>query len=139
VVESNVERADRFARRRAGGAIGVAAVLMATQASRMSDAGGSLLGWLVWAALVLAFLVWASGLLGGRKLRVLANDESSEQHRRAALLAGFWAMLASCAFLLLLTRVKDYPVQDGLGIVLTVGIAASLLGYGAAELRALSA
>lgn len=103
----------------------------------MSDEGGSLVGWLIWGIIILAFLVWASGLLSNRRLRTLANDESSEQHRRAALMTGFWGMLASCVACLLLTLVKDYPVADGLGVVLTVGVAASLIGFGAAELRAL--
>jgi hypothetical protein len=130
--------AERMIRRRALGAVVLAILLIASQGSRMGG-GETLWSWGLWAAAVLAFVLWASGAFRGRATKSLLNDESSEDNRRRALICGFWVALASAAICFGLTFVKDYGPRDAIQVIVTAGVAAALLNFGAAERRGLAA
>lgn len=127
------ESAERLVKLRAIVAIVLSILLIVTQGQRMSDAGDNLLSWAVWGVVVLVFFIWAAGLLRSRAVRILANDESSELHRRRALETGFWVMLAAAATCFALSFVKSFPPRDAIQVIVTCGIAAALLNFGVSE------
>jgi len=137
-VEKHAEAAETIIRRRAWGAVSLAALLIATQGSRMGDES-SLLSWVLWLAIVLTFVVWASGTFTSKPIRLLVNDEHSDENRKRAIVCGFWVALASAAVCFALTFVKEYSSRDAIQVIVTSGVAAVLLYFGAAERRALAA
>ena len=54
-----------------------------------------LAAWIVWAAALLFLLAVGGGLLRGRNVRALMNDETTIANRRDAMVKGFWAMIAT--------------------------------------------
>ena len=125
-------RAERFVRNRSILSIFLSIVLMVTQGQRM-DGGGGPLNWALWGLAVAAFLIWASGLLAAPSLRGIANDETTDAHRRRSIAIGFWAMVAASATCFVLTFFKDYGPRDAIQVILTTGFAASLFSFGVAE------
>lgn len=131
------DRANRMVRRRSIVAVILGTVLIITQGLRMDDGGGGLLSWIVWGLAVAAFFVWASGALHGRSFRLLLNDETSDLHRRRALIVGFWIMIAAAMTCYGLTFVKEFSARDAIQIILTCGLSGALLNFGITEQIAL--
>lgn len=131
------EIAERVIRRRAWAAFSLATLLIATQGSRMGDES-SLLSWSFWLAVVIVFTAWASGAFRARSVRLLINDEHSEENRRRAMVTGFWVALASAAVCFALTFIRDYGPRDAIQVIVTSGVATVLMHFGAAERRALA-
>lgn len=129
----DADRAERLARRRSVAAIVMGIALAATQSQRMDDGGAGPLGWILTAAIVALFLLWASGLFRGSALRGILNDEGSDANRRRSLAIGFWNMMATASVCYLLTYVKDYGPRDAIQIVMTVGMSSALISFGVAE------
>lgn len=135
---------ERLTRRRARVAVAMGILFIATQASHFTFAEPlrtvdyvSLAGWAIWSAVLVVFILFGGGLRSTTAVRGLLNDESTEANRRAALVTGFWAMLGASALLFLFTFGEPIAGRDVLHLLVTVGVGAALLRFGALERRAL--
>lgn len=137
-MERHSEVAETMIKRRAWGAVSLAALLIATQGSRMGGESG-VLGWSLWSVIVIAFSIWAGAAFRSRGVRSLVNDEHSRENLRRAIVCGFWVALASAAVCFAITFFRDYGPRDAIQVIVTSGIAAVLLRFGASERRALAA
>lgn len=129
---SIAERAERFVRYRSIMAVVLSIILIVTQGQRM-DGGGGPLNWALWSAAVALFLIWASGLLAAPALRGIANDETTDAHRKRSIAIGFWAMTATAMTCFILTYFKSYGPRDAIQVIMTTGFSASLLSFGISE------
>lgn len=137
-MDKHSEAAETFIKRRAWAAISLAALLIATQGSRMNGEGG-IVSWALWSAIVAGFVIWASGSVSGQQVRLLVNDENSAENRQRAIVCGFWVMLASAAVCFALTFIKHYGPDQAIQVIVTSGVSAALLNFGTSERRALAA
>jgi hypothetical protein len=94
--------------------------------------------WLVMALVLLFLLLTGGGLLQSRAVRRLANDESTREHRRQAFATGFLAMIACGLGLYVLASFEPIAGPEVVHLMLTVGVGAALLSFGAQERRALA-
>jgi hypothetical protein len=117
--------------------VSLAILLIATQGSRMGGES-NVLNWALWSAIVIVFVVWGSGAFRRKPVRSLVNDEHSEANRKRAIMCGFWVALASAAVCFALTFIKDYGPRDAIQVIVTSGVSAVLLNFGASERRALA-
>ena len=141
------EEADRLSRRRARMMPMLALIFIIQQASFFAQGSGGAAeravdhvkfgAWLVLSLVLLAAL-WTGGFwLRSREVRNLMDDELTRANRAAALSLGFLiAMLAGIA-LYVLDMVEPITSRMALHLVVTAGIAAALLRFGALERRAL--
>lgn len=93
--------------------------------------------WLVWSLALLFLLATGGGLLRGREVRALLNDETTREHRRTAYMFGFWAAI-TCAILLYVVQMFE-PVsgRETVHIIVTGAVAAALLRFGILESRSM--
>jgi hypothetical protein len=141
---NDFQLADRIAWGRARGATVLAAIFIATQiGSFHNDASvrpprnvelASLAGWGV---ALLVFFAVGSGLFRGAQVRALLNDESTLDHRRRAMVLGFWAALLGATGLYVLGFFTEVPGREGLRLVITLSIVVALLRFGTLEKKAL--
>src|SRR5918997_3215763 len=102
---TDAEIADRLAKRRAWTCVVLAFVFFAAQAASIELTPDDPLpplyseGFYFWVATLVLVLVLATGLLRGPAVRAMLNDESTMDHRRRALAAGFWGALAMSTLL----------------------------------------
>lgn len=136
--------ADRLTRRRARVALVLGSLMIVTGTASFGDpdagAAPSGLGLAVWAlqAAALLVLIGTGGGLGrSRRVRSLLNDESTFEHRRAALATAFWAVMLGAFFLYALSLIKPFSEQQAIRMLLTLGTSTALLVFGAAEQRSL--
>jgi hypothetical protein len=140
---SPVERADLISRRRARLLPLLAILFIAGQPLYFARIGYRLAdlqaaAWLVWALVLLAALAFAGGRFAGAAVRDLVEDEVSSANRLRAYATGFWAASLSTVALFAYSLFDNLKAQESLHIVLTVGIGAALLRFGALERRALA-
>jgi pheromone shutdown protein TraB len=84
-----------------------------------------------------AVLVAAGGgWLSGREVRALVGDETTLAHRRSALAAGYWAMMAVIVCLYAYGLFASIRLVDALHLVLSFGLAAPLGRFAQLEWRA---
>ena len=140
--------AEKLVRRRARVATVFGILFMITQASSLSrprpalsDPGPYHLGHVsasvIWAMILLLFLVTGGGLLRSASVRQMMNDEGTRVHRARALCVGFWASLAAAFVFYVLDLFEPMATSDALRLVVTVAVAAALISFGAMERRAL--
>jgi hypothetical protein len=141
------EEADRLSRRRARMMPMLALFFIIQQSAFFAQGSGGSAeravdhvkfgAWLVLSLVLLAAL-WTGGFwLRSREVRNLMDDELTRANRAAALSLGFLiAMLAGIA-LYVLDMVEPITSRMALHLVVTAGIAAALLRFGALERRAL--
>jgi hypothetical protein len=141
------EEADRLSRRRARMMPMLALIFIIQQTAFFAQGSGGAAeravdhvkfgAWLV-VSLVLLAALWTGGFwLRSREVRKLMDDELTRANRAAALSLGFLvAMLAGIA-LYVLDMVDPITSRMALHLVVTAGIAAALLRFGALERRAL--
>jgi hypothetical protein len=142
------EEADRLSRRRARMMPMLALIFIFQQASFFAQGSGGEAerlvdhakfgAWLLLSLVLLAAL-WTGGFwLRQRAVRALMDDELTRANRAAALSLGFLvAMLAGIA-LYILDQFEPMSSRMALHLVVTAGIAAALLRFGALERRALA-
>ncbi len=70
-------------------------------------------------------------------MRALLNDEGTEENRRRALVAGFWATMAGAAICYAITFYEPVQTREAIHVIITIGVGATLLRFGALERRAL--
>lgn len=134
------ERADDLARRRARVMPVFAILLIAQQATFTGDARPDrirIAAWLVLSVVLLLFLLTGGGWLKGRAVRALLNDETTRAHRARALSLGFGCTMATGIVLYAASLFTPVEGREAVHIMMTVGIAAALIAFAAAERRAL--
>ena len=138
------ELAERLTRRRANVAtvFGVLMIVSGSSSFGHPDAGRPPEGlglaiWVVQAAALLVLLASGGGLLRGRGVRDLLNDESTREHRRSALATAFWATMLGAFALYALTLYTPVGAQQAIRMLITVGVSAALLAFGGLERRSL--
>ena len=136
--------ADRIAWGRARAATVMALVFVAAQAGSFSDdlplnrpQTLHLAAWIVWAAALLMFLAWGGGLLRGKRIRALLNDETTLDHRRRALALGFWGAMGTAALVYGLSFYEPISARMAVRLVVTFSVALALLRFGTLEKKAL--
>jgi len=143
VSRSKVDTAERVAWRRAWLAIGLGVLFALTQLLSLRDPviGSSvvihLAAWYAWAAALAVFLAWAGGLLRGRALDALLNDEGGIEHRRRALAFGFWGAVLAAFLLYAFSFYETVSGRDACRWIVTCAVAPALLRFGWLEIRAL--
>lgn len=140
----NANIAERAAWGRARAATVMAMVFVAAQAGSFHDdlplnrpQALQLSAWIVWAAALLFFLVWGGGLLRGAKMRAVLNDETTLDHRRRAMVVGFWGALGTAFLVFVASFYEPITAREGVRLVITLSIALALLRFGTLERRAL--
>lgn len=142
---SPVEVADRMSRQRARFTGLLAIIFIALQcldaphfANLPGDGVARRWGWAVFAAVLLINLGTGGGLLLGKGLRALLNDEVTRMNRNTALATGYWmAMITALAvFAADATGLSGFSAQQALHIVITASVATGLLAFSTLELRA---
>jgi hypothetical protein len=84
---------------------------------------------------LLGFVAWAWTIVillrpvGDARTRAALNDELSRHHWRRAVLAGYWAMLATAAGALAFVSLVPVPAILALRVIVVVGVAAPLLRF----------
>ncbi|HWJ71031.1 MAG TPA: hypothetical protein VNS79_13405 [Sphingobium sp.] len=142
---NRIERAERLTRWRAH-VSHVLGILFVVQGFRAADWRviqptdyAQLVGWAVWLAVLLGFLLFGSGLLHGPAFGALVNDETTAANRRAALLAGFWAMLLTAAICYGASFTMALAVRPAIHVIVAMGVGVALMHFGSLERRALKA
>jgi hypothetical protein len=140
-----IERAERLTRRRANIST-LLGIIFVAQGFRAADwsaiqltANVRFVGWAVWLVVLLAFLLFGSGLLHGTAFGSLVNDETTAANRRTALLAGFWAMLLTAAICYGVSFSMPLDVRPAIHVIVAMGVGVALMHFGTLERRALKA
>lgn len=94
--------------------------------------------WLVWAAALLFFLAEGGGLLRGKAVRALMNDDVTAENRRAAMVSGFWATMLAAFPLYGLSFFVSLDARESIRTLLSIGVAVAVLRFGMLERRSLS-
>jgi hypothetical protein len=92
--------------------------------------------WVVMALLIAANLTPLGACLKRGAMRSLMNDETTREHRRTALAAGFWVAIAASLLLAILVQAVALPPVDVARLVATAGLCTALLVFATLELRA---
>lgn len=92
--------------------------------------------YLFWAGVLMLFLATGGGYFKSREVRALLNDESTVEHRRRALSAGFWAAMAAAVVCYLAAMFEPYPPIYAIHAVLSAGLFAALMVFARLERRA---
>lgn len=93
--------------------------------------------WIVWAAALLMFLAVSGGLFRGAKVRAMLNDESTQEHRRRAMVFGFWGAMLTALLVYVLSFFEPMTAREAVRLVITFAIAFALMRFGTLERRAL--
>jgi hypothetical protein len=92
--------------------------------------------YIVWALLLLAYIATGGGPFLPRDVRAVLNDETTVEHRRRGMAAGFWAAMAAALGCYVLGFFDLVSARDVIHTVLTAGVGASLLTFAVLERRA---
>lgn len=139
----DADRIEQRSLRRAWIAIGLGVVFVLSQLASLGDPSlgfatvAHLGAWIAWAAVLTVFVAWGTGVLGGRRLARLLNDESTIEHRRKASEAGLRGALAAAFIVYAATFYETIPARDVCRLLVTATVAPALLRFGWLELRAL--
>ncbi|CAI9120541.1 hypothetical protein [Brytella acorum] len=71
-----------------------------------------------------------------RRLNALLDDETTRDHRRTSLAAGFWAALLSGSVMSVVGAIFSLSCVDGVRVVITAALVAALIAFATQELRA---
>jgi len=142
---SDIDVADRLSRRRAR-MLPMLAILFLTQqasffAGRAEDAVRTVdhvkIGaWLILSIVLLLALATGGFWLKPAKVRALMNDDVTRMNRAEAFRVGFLATMIAAIALYFLTLFEPLDGREAIHLLVTVGIAAALLRFGALERRA---
>lgn len=90
-----------------------------------------------WLLMLLVFILFGGGLWRSKSIRAMLNDEGTEENRRRAMGSGFWAMMTGAAVCYALTFYEPVQTREAVHVIITIGVGATLLRFGALERRAL--
>lgn len=91
---------------------------------------------LAWAAVLLLLVGTGGAWFRGRAVRALLDDESTVEHRRRALAAGFWAAMAATFAAYVLAMIQPLRLVEALHLILSAGIGVALVRFAMLERRA---
>ena len=137
-----VEIADRKSRKRAGLLAIAALVFLAHVIVRplleMTATGGTSVDfWAINAALLLAVLATGGGgLLNRSEIRALMYDEVSRANQKTAVVAGYWAAMATAMGLLAWPGSQGLSARTAVYVIVSSGIVVALLAFSGLEYRA---
>ena len=142
--QNAVDFADRLSRRRAlGTALATLAFLSAQLVARpvfRSDgyaaAGPRFYIWALNAGVLLLMLLPAGGIIFGRRIRELVNDEISRAHSRAAAAAGFWVAMIAGLAAYALPVAQNLSAREASYLIVTLATGVALLTFAGLEARA---
>ena len=138
-----VERADRVSRARALFAPFAAAALLSVQqwlffSREWEDVSVLQLGaWAVLALLALFFLLTGGLWFVPRKVRELAEEESTEKNRQLAIRIGFIVAIFTSFLVFGVSPFEPLPAQRAAHIISSMSLGTALIAFGMAELRSL--
>ena len=143
--ETDMEIADRAARRRARVLVASVTLFIAMQVTHFGQFHGTRLvdqvkisAWFVWISVLLFVLATGGGFFKSREVRALMNDESTRAHRADAFVWGFWAAMAGSILLYAVTMIDPATTaRDAIHLILTFGVGVAILRFGMLERRAL--
>ena len=143
--QSPVEIADRLSRRRAIGVAIAAAVFLAIQplARPFFIAGSETASpirarfWAINAIVLLVLLATRGGLIYGRRVRSLVNDDVTRGNYRTAVTAGFWVAMAIAMGVFVGAGFNGFTARETVYVIVTPSVAAALLLFSYLERRAL--
>jgi hypothetical protein len=137
-----VEKADRLGRSRSRVFFVLAMVFLAQQAAYLVSPAAirgspfQIGAWFILVILMLLLIGTGGFLLKGRKVWDLLNDETSRMNRAASQALGFWATIVTALIVYVDSMFEPVSLNEGLHIVVTVGVGAALLSFAVRERRA---
>jgi hypothetical protein len=137
MTNTDYEQADRLSRRRARTLAAVAIIFIAQQGSFMAEPDTvvrtvdhvKIGAWVVLSGVILAALITGGMWIYPRRIRELANDESTMANRDRALRLGFVTAMISCLVLYVLSTATEVGTREAIHIIATVGLATALLRF----------
>jgi uncharacterized membrane protein (DUF441 family) len=135
---SAVAEADRLVRVRATLFYLMAATFMASSLIGLkAEHTAAQLGlWMFLAVLTAANLTPIGGWMKPQAVRRLMNDETTREHRRTSLVAGFWTSVVAALGLALAARTAPLPADDVARLIVTTSLSVALVVFATLELRA---
>ena len=94
------------------------------------------LGWAIQAATLLLLLLPVVGLMWGRRIRELINDDVARLHLRTATSAGFWMAMVLALGLFVLPASAEWSARQVIYVVVTPATGGALLLFSWLEWRA---
>jgi hypothetical protein len=141
---NDAAKAEQLSRRRARMLPVLAVLFLGQQASYFTAASTDdrpvdhlhIAAWLVLSVVILTVLATGGGWIYSRKVRQLANDEATRVHRVHAFRAGFIASMGACVTLYFVSLFEPLGGREAIHLVMTAGIATTLLWFAFLERRA---
>ena len=142
---SDVEKADRLARRRARVIPLLALLFISGQAMYFGNVAAPMrtvdtvriAAWVVWALALLLLLATGGGFFRSKAVRALMEDETTVHHRRRGVATGFWVGMIAAVALYVLSFFEELTARETAHLVISFGIGAALLRFAFLERRAL--
>ena len=143
---SIADKAEYLSKRRARMLPALAIIFLSQQASffsqmsggeHVSSEGAKISAWLVLSVVLLLGLATKGFWLEPREVRDLVDDENTRANRNEAMRWGFLFAMGGAIAVYVLTMIEAVTGREAVHIVLSFGIAAALLRWGALERRAL--
>jgi MFS family permease len=100
------------------------------------DKGPLRVTWVITAVLLLLGLATGGGLMNGRRIRSLVNDEVARDNYRTAIGAGFWVAMSLAIGLYAFPVVNTFSGRATVFVILTPTIVVALLTFAWLEYRA---
>ena len=143
--QNAVEFADVLSRRRAIGTAAAVLVFLAIQLVArpvFHDDGYAAAGprqymWALNAALLLPLILPVGGLIWGRRVRELVNDEVSRANARTAASAAFWVAMIIALGTYALPISRGLSAREAIYLIVTPATGVALLSFAWLESRAL--
>lgn len=144
MTSKQMDLAEKLTLRRARGSLALGILFLTSMATSLkADIGDSrpatvhIAAWIVWAAALLMLVAAGGGLLRGKVVRGLMNDDTTIENRRTALITGFWAIIL-CAFILYgVSFFEQISGRVAIRLMLSVAVGAAAIRFGILERRAL--
>lgn len=143
-MSSDAAKAEQLSNRRARALPAMAAAFIAQQATFFAGAGQGERtvdhvqtgAWILLSTVLLLALATGGGWVYSRKVRELANDESTRAFRAESMQFAFVVSMATAILLYALSLIEQITAREAIHIILTVGIASALLRLAMLERRA---
>ncbi len=95
-----------------------------------------LTGWALNAILLLFVLATGGSLVQGWKVRSLLNDELTREHRRTAIVAGYWVAMVSAVIVYAAPGLRELSAREATYLIVTLSVVTPLLAFSYLEYRA---
>jgi hypothetical protein len=142
---SDAAKAEELSKRRVRALPVLAVIFLGQQAAYFSGGTGTgdrpvdhvhIAAWLVLSIVILLALTTGGGWIYSRQVRRLANDEVTRAYRDQAFRVGFLASMATCVVIYFLSMFETFGGREAVHLVMTIGIASTLLWFALLERRA---